>query len=231
MTTATAPAISLAAIVSRPMQLARDYAQLIKIRVTTLVVVTAWCGYYFGRHKSGLPVMGWPLLWALAGIGMVSAGTACMNEIMERKSDALMRRTAQRPMVTGSLRLGHALTIWAVFTFGGAALLATRMNLLTAGLTLATAATYLLIYTPLKKISPLCTFVGAFPGRCPACWVGLRRADISRSKRWCCSRSSSSGSSRTFIPLRCFIAMTTLARAFACCPWWKAMAAPPTARF
>jgi protoheme IX farnesyltransferase len=176
MTTATAPAIALSNVVTRPLQLARDYAQLIKIRVTTLVVITAWCGYYFGRHKSGVPVMGWPLLWALAGIGMVSAGTACMNEIMERKSDALMLRTARRPMVTGSMRLGHALTIWAVFTVSGTVLLATRMNLLTAGLTLATSATYLLIYTPLKKISPLCTFIGAFPGAMPGVlgWTAAR---------------------------------------------------------
>jgi protoheme IX farnesyltransferase len=158
------------------MNLLRDYAQLTKIRVTTLVVVTAWCGFFFGEHKSGLPVLTLKLVWALAGIGMVSAGTACMNEIIERKSDALMRRTALRPLVTHSMGLAHAIAIWAVFTASGVTLLAVKLNLLTALLSLLTAACYLLIYTPLKKISPLCTFVGAFPGAMPGVlgWTAAR---------------------------------------------------------
>lgn len=159
-----------------PMELLRDYAQLTKMRVTTLVVVTAWCGFFFGQHKSGLPVLTFKLLWALAGIGMVAAGTACMNEIIERKSDALMRRTALRPLVTGSLSLGHAIAVWAVLTATGAILLAIKLNPLTALLSLLTAVCYLLIYTPLKKVSPLCTFVGAFPGAMPGVlgWTAAR---------------------------------------------------------
>jgi len=158
------------------MELLRDYAQLTKIRVTTLVVVTAWCGFFFGQRKSGLPVLTINLLWALAGIGMVAAGTACMNEIIERKSDALMRRTAGRPLVTGSMGLAHAIVIWALLTFTGAALLAIKLNPLTSLLSLLTAACYLLLYTPLKKISPLCTFVGAFPGAMPGVlgWTAAR---------------------------------------------------------
>jgi len=175
----TAPTQPLPVTLSRErslMDLLRDYAQLTKVRVTTLVVVTAWCGYFFGRHKSGLPVLGLNLLWALAGIGMVSAGTACMNEIIERKTDALMPRTALRPLVTRSMGLAHAFAVWAVLTVGGATLLALKLNLLTALLTLLTAATYLLIYTPLKKIGPLCTFVGAFPGAMPGVlgWTAAR---------------------------------------------------------
>jgi protoheme IX farnesyltransferase len=174
MTTAPVPALAVAAY--GPVELLRDYAQLTKIRVTTLVVVTAWCGFFFGEHKSGLPVLTIKLLWALAGIGMVSAGTACMNEIIERKSDALMRRTALRPLVTGSVGLGHAIAVWAVLTALGATLLAVKLNALTALLTLLTAVCYLLVYTPLKKISPLCTFVGAFPGAMPGVlgWTAAR---------------------------------------------------------
>ena len=175
----TAPAPSLAIPARGPMELLRvlrDYAQLTKIRVTTLVVVTAWSGFFFGEHKSGLPVLTLKLLWALAGIGMVSAGTACMNEIIERKTDALMRRTAQRPLVTHSMSVSHAIAIWAVLTAGGAALLAVKLNLLTAVLSLLTAVCYLAIYTPLKQISPLCTFVGAFPGAMPGVlgWTAAR---------------------------------------------------------
>lgn len=178
-TVTNAPALPLTVAMPRargPLDLLRDYAQLTKIRVTTLVVVTAWCGFFFGQHKSGLPVLSLNLLWALAGIGMVSAGTACMNEIIERKSDALMQRTARRPLVTHSLGVWHAIAIWAVLTACGTAILSLRLNLLTALLTLLTAATYLLIYTPLKKISPLCTFVGAFPGAMPGVlgWTAAR---------------------------------------------------------
>jgi protoheme IX farnesyltransferase len=174
MTTAPAPALAVTAY--GPLELLRDYAQLTKVRVTTLVVVTAWCGFFFGQHKSGLPVLTMKLLWALAGIGMVAAGTACMNEIVERKSDALMRRTALRPLVTGSLGLGHAIVIWAVLTSTGATLLAVKLNVLTSALSLLTAACYLLMYTPLKKVSPLCTFVGAFPGAMPGVlgWTAAR---------------------------------------------------------
>jgi protoheme IX farnesyltransferase len=172
----TAPAQPLAVIPRGPMELLRDYAQLTKIRVTTLVVVTAWCGFFFGQHKSGLPVVTIKLFCALAGIGMVAAGTACMNEILERKTDALMRRTALRPLVTHSMSLGHALAVWAALTIGGATLLAVKLNLLTSLLSLLTAVCYLLIYTPLKKISPVCTFVGAFPGAMPGVlgWTAAR---------------------------------------------------------
>jgi protoheme IX farnesyltransferase len=172
----TAPAQPLAAASRGPAELLRDYAQITKIRVTTLVVVTAWCGFFFGQHKSGLPVLTIKLLWALAGIGMVSAGTACMNEIIERKTDALMQRTALRPLVTHSMGLGHAIAVWAVLTATGATLLALKLNPLTALLTLLTAACYLLIYTPLKMVSPLCTFVGAFPGAMPGVlgWTAAR---------------------------------------------------------
>jgi protoheme IX farnesyltransferase len=176
MTTAATTQPLPVAAVRGPMEILRDYAQLTKIRVTTLVVVTAWCGFFFGEHKSGLPVVTIKLLWALAGIGMVSGGTACMNEIIERKTDALMRRTAGRPLVTHSMSVGHAIAIWALLTAGGATLLAVRLNLLTSLLSLLTAACYLLIYTPLKKISPLCTFVGAFPGAMPGVlgWTAAR---------------------------------------------------------
>jgi protoheme IX farnesyltransferase len=172
----TAPTQPLAVTARGPLDLLRDYAQLTKMRVTTLVVVTAWCGFFFGEHKSGLPVLTMKLLWALAGIGMVSAGTACMNEIIERKSDALMRRTALRPLVTHSMSVGHALAVWVVLTASGTTLLAMKLNPLTALLGLLTAVCYLLVYTPLKKISPLCTFVGAFPGAMPGVlgWTAAR---------------------------------------------------------
>ena len=94
MSTATQP---LVVARSGALTLARDYAELTKLRVTTLIIMTAWCGYYFGALKSGVSSLSWGLFHALLGIGLVSGGTAALNEVLEWKTDGHMRRTAQRP--------------------------------------------------------------------------------------------------------------------------------------
>jgi heme o synthase len=154
----------------------RDYSELIKARVTSLIMMTAWSGFYFGALKSGIPSVSWTLLHAVLGIGMVSGGTAAMNEIMERDTDALMRRTAIRPLVKHSMGLVHALIVSLTLMLGGAIYLGLACNWLTSALSLMTAAVYLFAYTPLKKIHPLCTFVGAFPGAMPGVlgWTAIR---------------------------------------------------------
>ena len=155
---------------------ARDYAELTKMRVTTLVVLTAWCGYYFGALKSGVSSLSWNLFHALLGIGLVSGGTAALNEVLEYDIDARMRRTAQRPLPAGRMSLGHAATVGGLMTVGGAFYLGTSLNPLTGWLSLLTAFVYLAAYTPLKKIHPICTFVGAFPGAMPGVlgWTAAR---------------------------------------------------------
>jgi heme o synthase len=156
--------------------LARDYAELTKMRVTTLVVLTAWCGYYFGCLKSGVSSLSWDLFHALLGIGLVSGGTAALNEVLEHNVDGLMRRTAQRPLPTGRMSLLHATAIGLLMTVGGALYLDLALNPLTGSLALLTAFIYLAAYTPLKKIHPVCTFVGAFPGAMPGVlgWTAVR---------------------------------------------------------
>jgi heme o synthase len=156
--------------------LARDYAELTKLRVTTLVVLTAWCGYYFGCLKSGIPSLSWELFHTLLGIGLVSGGTAALNEVMELDIDGRMRRTAQRPLPTGRMSLLHATTLGMVMTVGGALYLDVTLNALTGTLALLTAFVYLAAYTPLKKVHPICTFVGAFPGAMPGVlgWTAAR---------------------------------------------------------
>jgi len=161
--------------------LARDYSELVKARVTTLIIMTAWCGFYFGALKLGVSSLTWTLLHALAGIGFVSAGTAGMNEVMERDLDALMRRTSRRPLVTGSMSVLHAGIASLLMIVGGTMYLGLATNWLTAGLTFATSAVYLLAYTPLKKVAPICTLVGAFPGAMPPVlgWTAIRgRLDV-----------------------------------------------------
>jgi protoheme IX farnesyltransferase len=164
------------AVVRGPLDLVRDYAELIKLRVTTLVVMTAWCGYYFGARESGLPSFSWGLFHALAGIGCIAAGAASLNEVMEVEIDSRMRRTAQRPLPTGRMSRRHATIAGLTLTLGGALYLGFAMNALTGWLALATSAVYLGAYTPLKKVHPICTFVGAFPGAMPGVlgWTAAR---------------------------------------------------------
>ena len=119
MSTATQP---LVVARSGALTLARDYAELTKLRVTTLIIMTAWCGYYFGALKSGVSSLSWGLFHALLGIGLVSGGTAALNEVLEWKTDGHMRRTAQRPIPAGRFSLLHATLVGTLMMLGGAAL-------------------------------------------------------------------------------------------------------------
>jgi heme o synthase len=156
--------------------LLRDYAELTKARVTTLIVLTAWCGYFFGAHRMGISSWSLGLLHALLGIALVSSGTAALNEVLETSVDARMRRTAQRPLPSGRMTKAHAAAVGLVLTLGGSAYLAIYSNLLTGLLVFLTSLVYLAAYTPLKKVSPICTFVGAFPGAMPVVlgWTAAR---------------------------------------------------------
>jgi protoheme IX farnesyltransferase len=156
--------------------LARDYAELTKLRVTSLVVMTAWCGYYFGSLQSGVSSRSTNLWPALLGIGLVSGGTAALNEVMEYGVDGQMRRTALRPLPSGRMSLWHGAIVGLLMTIGGALYLGIALNPLTGWLSLLTAFVYLAAYTPLKKVHPICTFVGAFPGAMPGVlgWTAVR---------------------------------------------------------
>jgi len=170
------PAVTKLALThSRIALLLGDYAQLTKARITTLIVLTAWCGYFFGARKAGLPVISWGLLHALFGIGIVSSGTAALNEVLEHDVDRKMRRTALRPIPAGRMSLFHATLVGSLLTIGGSIYLVLFCNWLTGCLAFLTAAVYLLAYTPLKTVSPICTSVGAFPGAMP-CLLGWSAA-------------------------------------------------------
>jgi|SRR6266576_38998 len=161
---------------TRVTSLFRDYAELTKLRVTSLIVMTAWCGYFFGAHKAGESWFSFGLLNALIGIGLVSSGTAALNEVMEHDVDGHMRRTALRPIPAGRMSLAHAMTVGLLMSIGGSFYLAIFTNPLTGLLTFLTSVVYLVAYTPLKRVSPICTFVGAFPGAMPGVlgWTAAR---------------------------------------------------------
>ena len=173
MSTLTLP---LSGLRTRATSLFRDYAELTKLRVTSLIVMTAWCGYFFGAQKANVSWFSLGLLHTLLGIGLVSSGTAALNEVMEREVDGCMRRTALRPLPAGRMSLWHATLVGLVATAGGSIYLAVFTNPLTGLLTFLTSVVYLAAYTPLKRISPICTFVGAFPGAMPGVlgWTAIR---------------------------------------------------------
>src|ERR1700735_1273171 len=148
MSTTTRPMFLLR---SQATSLLRDYSELMKARVTSLIVMTAWCGYYFGAQKAGVSSVSWGLFHALFGIGLVSSGTAALNEVLEYKVDGHMRRTAQRPLPSGRMSLLHATTAGLVATLGGSIYLAVFTNALTGWLTFLTSLVYLAAYTPPRR--------------------------------------------------------------------------------
>ena len=167
---------SVGAILQNFVSRVRDYAELTKARVTILIVLTTWCGYYLGAHKLGVSPWSLGLVHALLGVALVSSGTAALNEVLESSVDARMRRTAQRPVPAGRMTKAHAAAVGLALSLGGSVYLAIYANLLTGLLVFLTSLVYLAAYTPLKKVSPMCTFVGAFPGAMPVVlgWTAAR---------------------------------------------------------
>jgi protoheme IX farnesyltransferase len=174
--TAVAQAATTAPVILKKNSLLGDYLQLFKVRVTSLIVMTAWAGSYMGAAKSGVSSLTWTLLNALVGIGVTCAGSAALNEVLEHKIDALMRRTRNRPLPAGRMSLANGLTAGILATVLGPIYLSLSTNILTGVLAFSTAAIYLAFYTPLKRISPISTFVGAFPGAMPPLlgWTAIR---------------------------------------------------------
>ncbi len=144
--------------------LIHDLRELFKVKVVGLVLVTGWGGFYLGSMQSGISTLQRGLLDVLFGIGLVSAGAGALNQALERSSDAKMKRTADRPLASRRMPLPVGILAGLGALALGAFWLATRTNLLTVSLALLTAFTYVAIYTPLKRVTTMATFIGAFPG-------------------------------------------------------------------
>jgi len=153
------------AIERRSGSLVADYVQLAKPRLNLLVVATSAAGYYLGGPPStDLALMA----QAVAGTALVAGGAAALNQLYERDTDALMWRTRLRPVPDGRVSPADARLFGLGLTIAGLLLLAARANLLAAGLAFATVFVYLVIYTPMKLLTPASTLVGAVPGALPA---------------------------------------------------------------
>jgi len=144
--------------------LLHDLRELFKVKVVTMVLVTGWGGFYLGSMQSGISSVQRGLLDTLLGIGLVSAGAGALNEALERKTDAFMIRTANRPLASGRFPLAVGILAGLGALALGGLWLAYTTNLLTVALALLTAFTYVAIYTPLKRVTTMATFIGAFPG-------------------------------------------------------------------
>jgi protoheme IX farnesyltransferase len=161
---------------SAPRSLLSDYAVLFKLRVSFMVIITAAAGFYLGSLRSGISPFQ-PQMWkALAGLAVVTCGSSALNQALERTTDRLMRRTANRPMAAGRIGLAHGLGVGFVAIFAGSLYTAWVTNPLTGVLALLTAVGYVAIYTPLKRFTTVNTFIGAFPGALPPLigWTAIR---------------------------------------------------------
>jgi protoheme IX farnesyltransferase len=152
-----------------------DYWTLTKPEVNFLIVITTFAGFYLASPALPHP---WSLLLfnTLFGTLLVASGTGTLNQYMERHFDAQMRRTAKRPLPAGRMIPTHALWFGVLLAVAGGLYLALLVNFLASWLAMLTLGTYLLFYTPLKRKTPLCTLVGAFPGAVPPLigWAGAR---------------------------------------------------------
>jgi protoheme IX farnesyltransferase len=150
-----------------------DLCELVKARLTTLVLTTTLAGFYLGWQG---PMNYLALFNALFGTALVAGGAAALNELIERDADANMRRTRDRPLPAGRLQPDAALLIGFVLAAGGLLYLYFLVNALSSMLAGVTLASYLFAYTPLKRITTLNTLVGAIPGALPPVigWAAAR---------------------------------------------------------
>ena len=148
-----------------------DYYALTKPEVNLLILMTTSAGYYLAC-RGPMRISG--LLNTLLGTLLVASGTATLNQWMERVWDGQMRRTASRPLPAGRVSSSEALLFGILLSVAGGLYLAFAVNRLASLLAASTLLSYLLIYTPLKRKTPLCTLLGAFPGAMPTLigWAG-----------------------------------------------------------
>lgn len=148
-------------------------SELFKARLTSLVLLTTLVGFYLGQRGG----MNWLLLInTLLGTGLLACGAAALNQYLERDFDALMDRTADRPLPAGLIQPQTVVVLGGVLSVAGLLWLAFGANLLTAVLGAVTLISYLFIYTPLKRKTTLNTAIGAIPGALPPLmgWTAAR---------------------------------------------------------
>ncbi len=168
---ATAQTLPIGAFAERSR--AAVFSDLIKARLTTLVLLTTLVGFYLGAHA---PMDYGLMIRALLGTALLASGAAALNQLFECHQDAQMLRTSTRPLPSGRLRPETVLTFGVACAMGGLLWLALLVNPLTALLGAITLCAYLFVYTPLKRVTWMNTLVGAIPGALPPVmgWTAAR---------------------------------------------------------
>ncbi|MEY2544744.1 MAG: heme o synthase, partial [Verrucomicrobiota bacterium] len=153
--------------------LIRDLVELVKARLTLLVLLTTAVGFYLGAEG---PINFAALLHAVFGTAAAAAGAAALNQWWEHKLDAMMQRTRSRPVPAGRMRPQFAVVLGAALSIFGVVYLALVCNALSAALAAITIIIYIFAYTPLKRISTFNTALGAVPGALPPMigWAAAR---------------------------------------------------------
>jgi len=164
---------------------AADFWTLTKPEVNFLILIATSTGFYLGCSNNLHPFPFARLLNTLFGTLLVASGTGTLNQYLEYRFDARMRRTSRRPVAAGRLRPASAAWFGASLSIIGAAYLLVAVNALASALAVFTLMSYLFVYTPLKRRTPLCTLAGAFPGAMPPL-IGWAAAagSIARSEAW-----------------------------------------------
>lgn len=142
----------------------KDVLALSKPRITLLVALCAAAGFYLASPG---PLDWARLAWTLLGVSLASAATGCWNQVLEADLDARMKRTQRRPLPSGRVTLAAAHAWGLLWGAAGLGVLAWKSGAVACELTAFTLASYLLVYTPMKRFSPLSTWVGAIPGALP----------------------------------------------------------------
>lgn len=140
------------------------YIDLAKPRVVSMILVTTLAGFYLGSHGR---TDYWLLLHTLASTALAAAGTLALNQYLERDLDAIMLRTRSRPLPAGKLEPREVLLFGNVVAAIGVAYQMLAVGALPAAVTAVTTASYLFLYTPMKRWTPFCSLVGAVPGALP----------------------------------------------------------------
>jgi heme o synthase len=168
-----ATAESLNEVVAAEKGWAAVYADLIKARLTFLVVLTTLVGFYLGSPS---PVNYWLMFHAVLGTALVASGASALNQLLEREHDAKMRRTKNRPLPSGRLQPTTVMVFGGVCACAGLLYLALAVNLTTSVIGAISLLSYVFIYTPLKRMTWLNTAVGAVPGALPPLmgWTAAR---------------------------------------------------------
>ena len=144
-----------------------DYWALTKPDINFLIAIVTLAGFCFGLPEDVQRFPFLPLIDTLLGTLLVSSGASALNQFVERRFDARMRRTARRPLVTGALEPAAALRFGILVSMTGVIYLAVAVNVLASLLAAVTLASYVGLYTPLKRKTPWCTLAGAFSGAMP----------------------------------------------------------------